>query len=56
MSKIIIDVREPFEYKMGHVKGALNIPPHCHLERSRKISCFESGEAGLALLFLPKKK
>jgi rhodanese-related sulfurtransferase len=26
-SKIIIDVREPFEYRMGHVKGALNIPP-----------------------------
>lgn len=27
MTRIIIDVREPFEYKMGHVKGALNIPP-----------------------------
>ncbi len=27
MDQIIIDVREPFEYKMGHVKGALNIPP-----------------------------
>lgn len=26
-NSIIIDVREPFEYKMGHVKGALNIPP-----------------------------
>lgn len=25
--KIIIDVREPFEYKMGHVKGAINLPP-----------------------------
>jgi len=25
--RIIIDVREPFEYKMGHVKGAVNIPP-----------------------------
>lgn len=24
---IIIDVREPFEYTMGHVKGALNMPP-----------------------------
>ncbi len=24
---ILLDVREPFEYKMGHVKGALNIPP-----------------------------
>jgi len=27
MEKIIIDVREPFEFKMGHVEGALNIPP-----------------------------
>jgi rhodanese-related sulfurtransferase len=27
MEPIIIDVREPFEYKMGHVKGAINIPP-----------------------------
>lgn len=27
MSYIVIDVREPFEYASGHVKGALNIPP-----------------------------
>lgn len=27
MDRIFIDVREPFEYMMGHVKGALNIPP-----------------------------
>lgn len=26
MTKIIIDVREKFEYKMGHVKDAINIP------------------------------
>lgn len=25
--RIIIDVREPFEYKMGHVNGAINLPP-----------------------------
>ena len=25
--RIIIDVREPFEYESGHVEGALNIPP-----------------------------
>ncbi len=25
--RIIIDVREPYEYMMGHVKGAINIPP-----------------------------
>lgn len=27
MDRIIIDVREPFEFKMGHVKDAINIPP-----------------------------
>jgi rhodanese-related sulfurtransferase len=27
MDKIIIDVREPYEYESGHVKGSLNIPP-----------------------------
>lgn len=27
MNRIIIDVREPFEYKMGHIEGAINIPP-----------------------------
>ena len=27
MGRIIVDVREPLEYKLGHVKGAINIPP-----------------------------
>lgn len=27
MSRIIIDVREPFEFARGHVDGAINIPP-----------------------------
>ena len=27
MSYVIIDVREPFEFAGGHVKGAINIPP-----------------------------
>lgn len=27
MQRIIIDVREPFEYAMGHVSGAINLPP-----------------------------
>lgn len=26
-TRIIIDVREPSEYSMGHVAGALNLPP-----------------------------
>ena len=25
--RVIVDVREPFEYESGHVDGALNIPP-----------------------------
>lgn len=25
--RIIIDVREPFEYASGHAEGAINIPP-----------------------------
>lgn len=27
MKPVIVDVREPFEYNEGHVKGAINIPP-----------------------------
>ena len=27
MKTVVIDVREPFEFKMGHYPGALNIPP-----------------------------
>lgn len=27
MDRIFIDVREPFEFALGHVKGAINIPP-----------------------------
>ena len=27
MARMIIDVREPFEFEMGHVNGAINIPP-----------------------------
>lgn len=26
-NKLIIDVREPFEFETGHVDGAINIPP-----------------------------
>jgi phage shock protein E len=27
MTKVVIDVREPYEFASGHVEGALNIPP-----------------------------
>ena len=37
MDRIIIDVREPLEYKMGHVKGAINIPPSHMMAGARKL-------------------
>jgi rhodanese-related sulfurtransferase len=37
MNRIIIDVREPFEFLMGHVKGALNIPPSQLMAGSDKL-------------------
>lgn len=37
MQRIIIDVREPFEYAMGHVQGALNIPPAELMAGARKL-------------------
>ena len=27
MERVFIDVREPFEFATGHVKGAINLPP-----------------------------
>ncbi len=38
MKSIIVDVREPFEYKMGHVKGALNIPPKDLMTGTKKLA------------------
>ena len=37
MDRIIIDVREPLEFKMGHVKGAINIPPSQMMAGAKKI-------------------
>ena len=37
MARIFIDVREPLEFAMGHVKGAINIPPAKLLKESRKL-------------------
>ena len=39
MNRVIIDVREPLEYKLGHVKGAINIPPSQIMNGARKIEC-----------------
>ncbi|KKW04878.1 MAG: Rhodanese-related sulfurtransferase [Candidatus Saccharibacteria bacterium GW2011_GWC2_48_9] len=37
MNRIIIDVREPYEYEAGHVDGALNIPPAELLAGARQL-------------------
>lgn len=37
MDKVIIDVREPFEFAMGHVEGALNIPPSKLMSGATKL-------------------
>jgi phage shock protein E len=37
MSQVIIDVREPFEFSTGHVKGAINIPPTELMAGSKKL-------------------
>lgn len=41
MKPIIVDVREPFEYKTGHVKGALNIPPSELLAGAKQLDGVE---------------
>lgn len=37
MNRIFVDVREPFEYATGHVKGAINIPPSKLIAGARKL-------------------
>ncbi len=37
MDRIFIDVREPFEFAMGHVKGAINIPPSKLMAGAKKL-------------------
>jgi len=37
MSRMIIDVREPIEFKMGHVEGAINIPPSKLMAGAEKL-------------------
>lgn len=38
MTRIFIDVREPFEFATGHVKGAINIPPSELMEGAQKLA------------------
>ena len=37
MDRVIIDVREPLEYKMGHVAGAINIPSSRIVSEVKKL-------------------
>lgn len=37
MGRIFIDVREPIEFAMGHVKGAINIPPSKLMAGAKKL-------------------
>ncbi len=37
MDRIFIDVREPFEFATGHVKGAINIPPSKLMAGAKKL-------------------
>lgn len=38
MARLYIDVREPFEYAMGHVNGAINIPVSSLMKGSQKLA------------------
>jgi rhodanese-related sulfurtransferase len=37
-NRVIVDVREPFEYAQGHVDGAINIPPSELMAGSPKLA------------------
>jgi phage shock protein E len=43
VGKVIIDVREPFEYKMGHVKGAINLPPARLMAGAKELADIPKG-------------
>ena len=37
MGRMFIDVREPIEFALGHVKGAVNIPPSKLMAGAKKL-------------------
>lgn len=37
MQRIIIDVREPYEYAKGHVEGAININPQALMAGAKQL-------------------
>ena len=40
MSRIIVDVREPFEFEKGHVAGALNVPPSQLMQGAKELESY----------------
>lgn len=38
MNQVIIDVREPYEYKEGHVHNAINLPPEALMNGAKELS------------------
>lgn len=65
-NRIIIDVREPFEFMMGHVKDAINIPPAKMMAGIPKqladvpkdteiiLYCMSGARSGASMRFLQK--
>ncbi len=41
LSRLIIDVREPFEFESGHVGGAINIPPTAILSNPPELESID---------------
>jgi phage shock protein E len=41
LERVIIDVREPFEYESGHIAGALNIPPTALLSGASALDALD---------------
>ena len=44
MPKVIIDVREPHEYELGHYKEALNIPLSKFSDKNYLLDKFATGD------------
>lgn len=41
MQRIFVDVREPYEFKKGHIKDAINIPPIEIMQGAKSLSKFD---------------
>ncbi len=65
MSKVIIDVREPFEFMLGHVSGAINIPAGKISKQHKKLEniqlddeiivyCQSGGRSAMAMNMLQR--